>query len=143
MSVVFDLKNSTETWADSVNSALAEDWPEYINTYGNVGSEMWWNNYESGLIPSSQVTGTVSFIGRRKDFFNEEWDIVEINQEGEIAEFDRTGYWESEEIVIGAKVIIESFEISFQQKYGPMKYNFLRLVQVIETYKMRSEADEL
>jgi len=133
MSVVFDLRNSTDSWAALVNIALAEDWPEYINKYGNVGSERWWNNYESDLIPSSQVIGTVSFIGRRKDFFNEEWDIVEINQEGEIAVYDRPGFWESEEIVIGAKVIIESFEISFRQKYGPMKYHFLRLVQVIET----------
>ena len=133
MSVVFDLRNSTDSWAALVNIALAEDWPEYINKYGNVGSERWWNNYDSDLIPNSQVIGTVSFIGRRKDFFNEEWDIVEINQEGNITVYDRPGFWESEEIVIGAKVIIESFEISFRQKYGPMIYDFLRLVQVIET----------
>ncbi|GAB3535725.1 hypothetical protein [Photobacterium alginatilyticum] len=133
MSIIFDLKNSENSWADSVNEALANDLPEYIGKHGEVGTEKWWKNYDSGLIAYSKALGRVSFVGKRQDFLNEEWDIVEIVQGTERIEYDRLGYWESDEIVVGAKVLVESFEISLQQKYGPMKFCFERLVQVIET----------
>ena len=133
MSVIFDLKNHPATWAGSVNESLVESWPEYISELGKVGSEKWWKNYDSGLISNSKKIGIVSFIGKRQGFFNEEWDTVEVDQDGELAEYDRLGYWKNEEIIIGAKVLVENFEISFQQKYGPMTFIFERLVQVIET----------
>ncbi|MGR5150031.1 hypothetical protein ACQKP8_26230 [Photobacterium alginatilyticum] len=76
MSIIFDLKNSENSWADSVNEALANVWPEYIGKYGEVGTEKWWKNYDSGLIAYSKVLGIVSFIGKRQDFLNEEWDTV-------------------------------------------------------------------
>lgn len=133
MSVKFDLKNEPPTWANSVNESLMENWPEYINEHGKVGSENWWKNYDSGLISNSKELGVVSFIGKRQDSFNEEWDTVEIDRDCEVSEYDRLGYWKDDEIIIGAKVLVECFEISFQQKHGPMTFIFERLVQVVET----------
>ncbi len=133
MSVIYDLKNENDRWAESVNADLSKDCPEYINKYGRVGSEKWWENYDSGNIPSSNEYGEVNYIGSRKDYFNEEWGTVEINTGSKIIEYDNLGYWKSEEIIVGAEVSIESFEIKFKGKNGPMNYIFIRLVQVSET----------
>jgi len=132
MSVIFDLKESSAEWADSVNESLVESWPEYINEHGKVGSDGWWKDYDSGLIPKVQKSGVVSFIGKRQDFLNEEWDTVEIEHAGAATEYDHLGYWKNHKIVVGSNVLVESFEISFQNKYGPMIFIFERLVQVAE-----------
>lgn len=133
MSVIFDLKDQPKTWAASVNEDLIADCPEYINRYGQVGSDEWWNKYQSAEIDSIKKQGEVVFIGERADQFHEIWDIVEINIDGELTEYDRCGYWENEAILVGSIIFIESFEISLKQKYGPKTHSFDRLVEIIKT----------
>lgn len=130
MPVIFDLKEQDNSWAQSVNETLKNDRPEYIECYGLVGSETWWQNYEAGQIPTLQRKGIVKFVGIRTDEVNEEYETVEINQGGKLVEYDRLGYWQSSEISKGAKVLVETFEISVTQKYGPMTFIFERLVKV-------------
>ncbi|AWB65230.1 hypothetical protein C2869_01670 [Saccharobesus litoralis] len=131
--MIFDLKNQPTTWANGVNEDLIADYPEYIQKYGKVGSEKWWDNYFSGEIERKVHQGKVVFIGERADSCDEIWDIVEIDFNGELAEYDRCGYWKSDEIIVGALVSIESFEISLHQKYGPKTHMFDRLVQISKT----------
>lgn len=133
MSVIFDLKEKDNSWAQSVNEALENDWPEYVATNGLVGSQAWWQNYEKGQIPSVQDKGIVTFVGNRTDEANEEYETVEIDQDGKLVEYDYLGYWKNSEISEGAIVLVESFEISVNQKYGPMTFIFESLVKVIQT----------
>lgn len=131
MSVIFDLKESGNSWACSVNEALESDCPEYIKSNGAIGSDLWWQNYESGSIPFEKKKGLVTFVGERIDFCNERYDCVEIDLDGKLVEYDRCGYWEHNEITKGVNVIIETFEICVKQKYGPTTFIFERLVKVI------------
>ena len=133
MSIIFDLKESDDSWANAVNEEISKDCPVYFTKYGVVGSEKWWKNYEEGLVGHARIIGKVTFIGKRQDFLNEEWDVVEVSQGAKTFEYDRLGYWQSEEISVGVKVLIESFEINIDQLYGPSTFIFERLVQVIET----------
>lgn len=133
MSLIFDLKDQTNTWANSVNEDLIADFPEYIQKYGKVGSEEWWNSYFSGDIDRVVHQGKVTFIGEREDFFNEIWDIIEIDLDGKLTEYDRLGHWKSDEIIVGSLVSIESFKITVHQKYGPKTHIFDRLVQITKT----------
>jgi hypothetical protein len=132
MSLIFDLRKETLSWANSINEALSESWPDYFKEFGEVGSEDWWKNYDDGRIPITKSEGMVSFIGKRTDQFNEEWDTVELSDNGKLIECDQVDYWKSDEITLGKKVYVESFEISFQHRYGPMKFVFESLVSVIE-----------
>ncbi|MCG7499688.1 hypothetical protein MHO82_22750 [Vibrio sp. Of7-15] len=131
MSTIFDLKNVENSWADSVNEALKNSWPEYIEKYGKVGTEKWWKSYDSGLIQRSRILGIVSFVGKRQDFLSEEWGTVEIVHGDEHIEYDHLGYWDSNEVIVGATILVESFEIALQERYGPTTFCFERLVQVL------------
>ncbi|GLS27223.1 hypothetical protein [Marinibactrum halimedae] len=133
MSLIFDLKESEPSWSAAVNEALEADWPEYIESNGTVGSHQWWQKYESGTVPHKENSGVVTFVGERVDQFNEQYESVEIDINGTLVEFDRIGYWANEEISVGAKVVVETFEICVQQKYGPTTFIFERLVAAIKT----------
>lgn len=133
MSVIFNLKESEFSWAASVNEALETDWPEYIESNGVVGSDEWWKKYLAGDVPHKRKSGIVTFVGERIDEFNEKYDSVEIELNGKLVEYDRCGYWVNEEIAVGNKLVIETFEICVQQKYGPTTFIFERLVETIKT----------
>ena len=133
MAVIFDLRETENSWANSINEALEADWPEYIEKNGPVGADLWWQNYESGTIPREKEKGIVTFVGERIDHFNEEYDSVEIYLDGKLVEYDRCGYWEHNEISVGAIVMVESFKICVNQKYGATTFIFERLVEVIKT----------
>ena len=129
MSVIFNLRESGNSWANSVNEALRSDCPEYIESNGAVGSGVWWQKYERGAIPFEKKKGLVTFVGERIDQFNEKYDTVEIDLDGTLTEYDRCGYWKHNKITKGTIVIIETFEICVEQKYGPTTFIFERLVE--------------
>ena len=133
MPVIFDLKKEKADWAESVNDALKRDWPEYIVKNGLVGSSFWWERYRAKDIPSARREGVVTFVGARLDDTNEKYETVEIDQDGNLAEYDHVGYWKDNQISVGAIVLVESFEIEIYQNYGPMKFVYVSLVEVIKT----------
>lgn len=130
MPVIFDLKKIENTWAQSVNAALESDWPEYLETNGAPGSVLWWKNFESGNIACEKKKGIVTFIGERIDNFDEVYDCIELDLGDDVLEFDRCAYWAHEAIIVGAIVVLESFEICVAQKYGSTRFVFERLVEV-------------
>ena len=133
MSVIFDLRVIDTSWAKSVNEALQSDSPVYIEENGAVGSDLWWHNYGSGNILYQIKSGVVSYVGEKIDFFNEECNIVEINFDGKLVEYNLSGYWKNSEVKVGAIVKVEFFEICVKQKYGSTTFIFECFVEVVRT----------
>ncbi|WLQ16735.1 hypothetical protein O5O45_12485 [Hahella aquimaris] len=131
MPVIFDLKDQPPTWANDINTELALFAPDYLEKYGKVGSQVWWNAYFNNEIPRSSITGTVTFIGLRKDDCEELWDIVEISTSDTQVEYERIAYWLNEAVTLNAEVKVEQFSIYIQHKYGPMTSTFDCIVEVI------------
>ncbi len=132
MPVIFELKKADGAWASDVNEALRLDWPEYIAANGAVGSQEWWSRYADGRVPSSRITGVVTFVGKRTDEFNEAYDAVEVDSGGELGEYFRVGYWNNPLIHVGATVAVECFEIEVSTKHGPLCFLFESLVKVLD-----------
>ena len=42
MSVIFDLRNESEEWAEEINKSIVTSFPNYFDKHPEVGSEEWW-----------------------------------------------------------------------------------------------------
>ncbi|PCK01938.1 MAG: hypothetical protein COA42_22725 [Alteromonadaceae bacterium] len=130
MSVIFDLKTSDDSWPLMVNHALESYLPEYIEQHGAVGSSLWWEACDKGNIPLLTKRGVVTFLGKRAKAACEIGDIIEIDHDGILSEYDRVAYWQHPEVVVGSRITVKLFEIEVVQKHGVTMFRFERFVEV-------------
>lgn len=130
MSVIFDLKASDESWSRLVNQALESYLPEYIEQHGLVGSSTWWDECDNGNVALLTKQGVVAFLGKRAKAACEIGDIIEVDYDGVLTEYDRVAYWQHPEVVVGSKITLKIFEIQIEKNQGVLKFRFERLVEV-------------
>ena len=133
MRIIFDLKNGTTKWCERVNSTITDECPSYLRENHIIGSNEWWKLYESNGIDKKIRSGEITFLGERTDWSNHLMNIVEINCNGELVEFEVCSNWDVSHFSVGKIFEIEEFSVSFMGKYGPYEFGFIKRVSIKST----------
>lgn len=72
MSIIFDLRNESNEWADEINSDIKNGFPDYFKNNPLIGSTEWWNDSEFDL-----SNGKIKHVGPMVDD-GELIDVVSI-----------------------------------------------------------------
>ena len=73
MEIIFELeKECNDSTFQEINSELEKEDSSYIESFGKVGSKLWWENYKEGKLEVLNLFGPVLSI-----FTNEEDGITE------------------------------------------------------------------
>lgn len=121
MKTLFNLRDRPNTGIVQVaNDRLASFRPEYSGRFGAVGSERWWQCYERGELLRIDHIGRIIHVGRTKDDFDETCDIVRIQTDDQVLEYDREDFWLDPLIAVGCRVAIQCVEVKVETSTGPI-----------------------
>jgi hypothetical protein len=121
MKIIFDLRNHpTHAIVRSANEALVASNSPYLQRYGAIGSEQWWQMYEAGTIFRSKWVGKIIHLGLINDF--EVCDIVRLQADQGDIEYDRRDFWLDTCVAMDKWVHIEKIEIVIPLRLCPTIY---------------------
>lgn len=123
MKIIFDLRNHPKhAIVRSANEALVASNSSYLQQYGAIGSEQWWQMYEAGTIFRSKWAGKIIHLGLIKEDFDEVCDIVRLQADQGDIEYDREDFWLDSCVAMDKWVHIEKIEIVIPLRLGPTIY---------------------
>ncbi|MES2674438.1 MAG: hypothetical protein V4660_09360 [Pseudomonadota bacterium] len=133
MTTIYDLKNGTAEWCRYINSTIAEECPNYFFEAHIVGSNEWWELYESNQVHKEIQSGEVVFFGERCDWSGHLSNVVEINFNGGLIEYEVCNDWNTSYLAVGRILEVEEFSISFKGRSGPYLFKFIKKVAIKNT----------
>jgi hypothetical protein len=121
MKILFDLRDHPDHGVVRVaNENLVAAGQGYVERYGAVGSEQWWNHFDRRHICQVELAGEITHVGTAENDFGEQCDVVRIHTDRGIIEYDREGFWENTEVQVGRWVHIEQVEVRVETRTGPI-----------------------
>jgi hypothetical protein len=103
-----------------VNATLEQHSPDYIERYGRVGSDKWWNLYDRGRISRTVLCGQIVHVGPTLDDFGEECTFVRIQTDRDPVEYDLEDFWEDQAVQLGQWIQIERAKTVVLTNTGPI-----------------------
>jgi hypothetical protein len=103
---------------DLVNEQLAAHRPDYIERFGAVCSDRWWNNFYSGFISRDSQVGFVTCLGQSPDWGED--PVVVIRTDRRDQAYDLDGFWLDPSVRLNAWIRIERFKIFISYPTGPV-----------------------
>jgi len=90
--------------------------------FGYACSPKWWACLDRGELPVKVLTGAVSHVGPRRDYFGELEDVVEFGCDGRAVAYDRLDHWAAHPIRVGDRISITRTEAELHTPTGPILF---------------------
>ena len=122
---------------DSVNGQLVAHRPDYIERFGAVGTERWWNNFHSGFISRDIQVGIVTCLGQSPDWGED--SVVVIRTDRRDHAYDLDGFWLDSSVRLNSWIRIERFKIFIPYSTGPVTELVDAYIEVLDSKPQEAE----